>query len=185
MSGFSKGLQKVQVALKWDPAPRGAPPHDLDLIAAAYTADAPHGPPDYLVHFDRRSPDGTISLHRESRTGLGFGIDEALTLELDRLAPRYVRVVVGVAIQQSAADDRLGFARIANASVQVVSADTAVRISTGDAELAMHDLTTLGEATAATLAEFTRGEDGTWAYAALLRGYDADPADFTGFLGAA
>ncbi|WP_419998421.1 TerD family protein [Streptomyces boninensis] len=183
MSGFSKGLRKVQVALKWDPAPLGAPPHDLDLIAATYTADAPHGAPDYLVHFDSRSPDGTINLHRESRTGQGFGTDEALSLELDRLSERYVRVVVGVAIQQSRGS--VGFAEISNATAQVVSADTAVRVSTGTTELVVHDLTTLGDATAATLAEFNRGPDGSWSYASVLRGYATDPHDFTAFLGAA
>lgn len=58
MSSFKKGLKKVEVALKWDPSPVGAPPHDLDIIAATYTDDDPGGPPDYVVHFDSRSPTG-------------------------------------------------------------------------------------------------------------------------------
>ncbi|WP_167538231.1 TerD family protein, partial [Streptomyces caniferus] len=85
MSTFNKGIEKVEVTLKWDPSPLGTPDNDLDIVAATYTADAPHGDPAYLVHFDSRSPDGTITLNRDSRTGQGFGFDEIMTLELDRL----------------------------------------------------------------------------------------------------
>ncbi|BCK68101.1 hypothetical protein Srufu_020540 [Streptomyces libani subsp. rufus] len=95
MSTLSKGIEKVEVTLKWDPSPLGTPDNDLDIVAATYTADAPHGEPAYLVHFDSRSPDGTITLNRDSRTGQGFGFDEIMTLELDRLAETYTRVIVG------------------------------------------------------------------------------------------
>jgi len=52
------------------------------------------------VYFGSRSPDGTIYLNRDSKDGKGFGWDEVMTLELDRLDGRYARVVVGVLIQQ-------------------------------------------------------------------------------------
>ncbi len=48
-------------------------------------------------------PDGTIYLNRDSKDGKGFGWDEVMTLELDRLSERYARVVVGVVIQQRVA----------------------------------------------------------------------------------
>lgn len=96
MSSVSKGIRKVEVSLKWDPSPLGAPATDLDLIAATYVADDPYGAPAYVVHFDSRSPDGTITLNRDSRTGQGLGFDEVMTLELDRLAPRYTRVVIEI-----------------------------------------------------------------------------------------
>ncbi len=53
------------------------------------------------MHFDSRSPDGTITLSRDSRTGQGLGVDESMVLELDRLSDAYGRVMVGVAVQQS------------------------------------------------------------------------------------
>lgn len=172
MSSLNKGLSKVDVALKWDPSPLGAPVHDLDLIAGTYTADAPYGEPAYVVHFDSRSPDGTITLNRDSRTGQGFGVDEEMTLELERLAPSYVRVVVGVAVQQGGG--RLTFRDIANTSVSV---------SEGYTALAEDDFAGVGDATAATVAEFTRADSGAWELRADVRGFDTEPESFASVMG--
>ncbi|MGW7363843.1 TerD family protein [Streptomyces sp. NPDC054841] len=172
MSSFSKGLRKVQVTLKWDPSPIGAPANDLDIVAATYSADATHGKPAYLVHFGSRSPDGTITLNRDSETGQGFGSDEIMTLELDRLADGYTRVVVGVVIQQRTGEKR--FSDITN---------TGVRILEGPVELASDDLSGVPDATAATIAEFTRGDTGEWRLHTVVRGFDADPAEFAQLMG--
>ncbi|MFF6888198.1 TerD family protein [Streptomyces sp. NPDC012421] len=173
MSGLNKGVGKVEVALKWDPAPSGEPAYDLDIIAAVFTADDPHGTPAQLVHFGSRSPDGTITLHRDSRTGQGFGYDEAMTLELDRLADRYTRVVVGVAIQQGGG--RVVFGRIAQASV---------RVSQGYTELLTDDFASAAEATAATIVEFVRDASG-WTLRPLQRAFDTDPGTFGSLMGSA
>ncbi|MEV7872376.1 TerD family protein [Streptomyces sp. NPDC088124] len=171
MSSFNRGVSKVEVTLKWDPSPMGRPAHDLDLIAATYTADAPDTPA-YLVHFGSRSPDGTITLDRESRTGQGFGSDEEMTLELDRLGADYRRVVVGVAIQQQ--NGRRTFEDIANASV---------RLAEGYTELSEHDFAGVPAATAATFAEFTRAAGGTWQFRPDVRGFDTDPQSFGALMG--
>ncbi|MBO8188698.1 TerD family protein [Streptomyces spirodelae] len=172
MSSLNKGLGKVEVTLKWDPSPMGEPPHDLDIVAATYTADAPYGEPAYLVHFDSRAPDGTITLNRDSKTGQGFGSDEVMTLELERLAERYVRVVVGVAIQQG--EGHKTFAHVPN---------TGVRIREGYEELFDYDFSGVAGATAATVAEFVRGETGEWHHRAALRGYEGAPEDFASHMG--
>ena len=101
MNSENQGVGKAEVRLKWDPSPWNQPSHHLDIIATTYSADAPYGRPVYVVHFDSRSPDGTINLGRHSQTGHGFGYVEVMTLELDRLAPSFVRGVVGVAIHQN------------------------------------------------------------------------------------
>ncbi|MEU4270593.1 TerD family protein [Streptomyces sp. NPDC026092] len=173
MSGLNKGVGKVEVTLKWDPSPIGASAHDLDIIAGVYTADDPYGAPAYLVHFDSRSPDGTITLARDSRTGQGFGYDEAMTLELNRLAPRYARVVVGVAIQQGSG--RLTFGDIVN---------TGVRVREGYRDLAEHGLEAVAGSTAATVVEFTRDGPDAWSYRSVLRGFDLDPRAFAAVMGA-
>ncbi|UNO39581.1 TerD family protein [Streptomyces sp. MST-110588] len=172
MSSLSKGIRKAEVALKWDSSPLGTPAHDLDLVAATYTSDAPYGPFAYLVYFDQRSPDGTIALNRDSRTGLGLGTDEVMTLELDRLAPDYVRVVVGVTVQQR--DGRRTFGDVAR---------TGVRVLEGPEVLAEDDLADVADATAATVAEFTRNDAGVWRFRKLLRGFDTDPAGFADLMG--
>jgi tellurium resistance protein TerD len=174
VSSPSKGIDKAEVAVRWDPSVIGAADHDLDVIAATYRTEEPHGAPAYVVHFDSRSPDGTITLSRDSRTGQGFGFDEVMTLELGRLAPAYGRVVVGVAIQQGGG--RKTFGEIAN---------TRFRVAEGYAELAAGDFTAVAEATAATVAEFVRDEQGAWTFHQHLHGFDSEPAAFAQTMGGA
>ncbi|MGW0083750.1 TerD family protein [Streptomyces sp. NPDC003393] len=172
MGGLSKGIRKVEVALKWDPSPAGAPPTDLDLVAATYEAGDPHGAPAYLVHFDSRSPDGTIYLDRDSRDGQGFGWDEVMTLELHRLAERYARVVVGVVIQQRTAHRT--FVNVLNPGL---------RIREGYTVLAQDDFGGVLGATAATVAEFVRDGSGSWDIRPGVHGFEDDPATFTRHMG--
>ncbi|MCF4136602.1 TerD family protein [Streptomyces sp. Tue 6430] len=174
MSSGGKGLGKVEVRLKWDPSPFDRPPHHLDIIAATYSADAPHGRPVYVVHYDSRSPDGTINMSRHSRTGQGFGYVEAMTLELDRLAPSFVRVVVGVAIHQDTGSKTFG--DLSNAGVLVVE---------GYTELLKDDFTQIAGSTAGTVAEFTRDASGTWEFHAMVRGFDSEPVVFSAEMGSA
>lgn len=172
MSTLNKGIEKVEVTLKWDPSPAGEPDNDLDLIAATYEAGTPAGEPAYLVHFDSRSPDGTITLNRDSRTGQGFGSDEVMTLELERLAERYTRVVVGVVIQQGGG--RKTFGEVPNTEIQ---------IREGYTDLVRDDFASVAPSTAANVAVFTRDADGEWRLRKGLRGFDADPNAYTALMG--
>ncbi|MDQ0789632.1 TerD family protein [Streptomyces sp. B3I8] len=163
MSGISKGIDKAEVAVKWDPSPTGEDPIDLDIVAGTYTGDDPYGAPVYVVHFDSRSPDGTINLNRDSHDGKGFGWDEVMILELERLDARYVRVVVGVVIQQR--HGHRTFGGVLN---------PALRVREGYDVLAEDDFTGVPGATAATIAEFVRDDSGEWRFRAGLAGFDDD-----------
>ncbi|MEV0641670.1 TerD family protein [Streptomyces sp. NPDC050619] len=174
MNALSKGIRKVEVALKWDPSPAGQPPTDLDVVAATYLASDPYGDPAYVVHFDSRSPDGTIYLNRDSQDGKGFGWDEVLTVELERLDARYARVVVGAIIQQ-----RPGHRTF----VSVIN--PALRIREGYTVLAEDDFGGVLGATAVTFAEFVREETGTWEFHPGMKGFEDDPANFTAIMGQA
>lgn len=176
MSGVRKGLAKVEIALRWDPSPAGAPVHDLDLLAAVYAAADPYGEPVHLVHFGSRSPDGTITLNRDSRTGQGLGFDEVMTLELNRIAQESTRVVVGVVIQRPGGGPALTFADVAGKGL---------RIREGYTDLAVDDLTGFGAASAVTVAEFTRDAAGVWSMDPVLRGFEADPEEYVRAMGAA
>lgn len=176
-SGVRKGLAKVEIALRWDPSPAGTPAHDLDIIAAVFGAADLHGEPVHLVHFGSRSPDGTITLNRDSHTGQGFGFDEVMTLELDRMAPALGRVVVGVVIQDTGE-------RGARTKTFTAIGGTGVRIREGYTDLAVTDFAGVPEATAATIAEFTRDGSGAWSLDAAVRGFDADPEEFARTMGA-
>ncbi|MEU2778728.1 TerD family protein [Streptomyces sp. NPDC007162] len=173
-SGSSDGIKKVEVRLKWDPSPLRQPPHHLDIVATTYSADAPNGRPVYVVHYDSRSPDGTINMSRHSQTGLGLGYVEAMTLELDRLAPSFARVVVGVVIHQDSGPKTFG--DLTNTGVLVVH---------GYAELLKDDFAQLAESTAGTVAEFVRDASGAWEFHSMIRGFDSDPVTFTEEMGSA
>ncbi|MFG2988078.1 TerD family protein [Streptomyces sp. NPDC048257] len=175
MTGVRKGLAKVEFALRWDPSPAGTPANDLDIVAAVYGAADPHGTPVQLVHFGSRSPDGTISLNRDSHTGQGFGFDEVMTIELHRMAPESSRVVVGVVIQNADPGRAKTFAGIGG---------TGFRIREGHTDLAEGDFSAVATATAAIVAEFTRDASGAWSFELRLHGSDADPEEFARTMGA-
>jgi stress response protein SCP2 len=172
VNGLSKGIRKVEIALKWDPSPAGQPPTDLDIVAATYLASDPYGDPAYVVHFDSRSPDGTIYLNRDSKDGKGFGWDEVLTVELDRLDARYARVVVGVVIQQR--PGRRTFVSVIN---------PALRIRESYTDLAEDNFGGVLGSTAATVAEFLREESGVWDFHSGIHGFEDDPTSFTAIMG--
>lgn len=172
MNGLNKAIRKVEIALKWDPSPAGQPPTDLDIVAATYLSDDPQEAPAYVVHFDSRSPDGTIYLNRDSKDGKGFGWDEVLTVELGRLDTRYARVVVGVVIQQRPADRT--FVSVLN---------PAIRIREGYTDLAVDDFGGVLGATAATVAEFVRDPSDGWSFHDGVQGFEDDPATFTRIMG--
>ncbi|MET8114057.1 TerD family protein [Streptomyces prasinus] len=174
MNGVNKGIGKVEIALRWDPSPAGQPATDLDLVAAPYPASDPHGDPSYVVHFDSRSPDGTIILNRDSTDGKGFGFDEVMTLELNRLDTRYTRVVVGVVVQQH--QEPRTFAGVGHPGL---------RIREGYTVLADDDFGGVLGATAAVVAEFTRNGTGAWEFHPGVRGFQGDPSAFTRTMGAA
>lgn len=175
MSGVRKGMAKVEIALKWDPSPAGAPVHDLDILAGVYGAADPYGEPVHLVHFGSRSPDGTITLNRDSRTGQGLGFDEVMTLELNRMAPELTRVVVGVVIQRAGDGTLPTFADVAR---------TGLRVREGYTDLAVDDFSAVGSASAVTVAEFTRDAAGVWSIDPVVRGFDVDPEEFARAMGA-
>ncbi|MEU7062190.1 TerD family protein [Streptomyces sp. NPDC053429] len=177
MSGVRKSLAKVEIALRWDPSPAGTPAHDLDILAAVYDSAALYGDPVYLVHFGSRAPDGTITLDRDSETGQGLGFDEVMTLELNRLAERLGRVVVGVVIQDPGPEG-------ARTKTFATVAGTGLRIREGYTELARSDFADVGGFSAATVAEFLRDPSGGWSLDARPRGFDADPEQYTRLMAA-
>jgi stress response protein SCP2 len=172
VSGGGTGLGKVEVRLRWDPSPYGESARHLDIIAATYAADDPHGRPVYVVHSESRSPDGTINMSRHSETGMGFGFVEVMVLEFDRLSSAYGRVVVGVAIHQDGGPRTFG--DISNAGVLVVE---------GYRQLLEDDFARVADSTAATIGEFTRDASGAWEFREMVRGFDSDPVLFAAEMG--
>ncbi|NEB00342.1 TerD family protein [Streptomyces sp. SID13726] len=172
MNADGDGLGKVQVRLRWDPSPYGEPARHLDIVAATYAAGDPYGRPEYVVYHEHRSPDGTITMTRHSENGVGLGYVEVMELEFDRLSAAYGRVVVGVAIHQNGGPRTFG--DLSHAGVVVVE---------GYRQLLADDFTRVPDATAATVAEFTRDPSGAWRLRELVRGFDSNPEGFMAEMG--
>ncbi|MEU5040701.1 TerD family protein [Streptomyces griseorubiginosus] len=172
MHAGGAGLGRVQVRLKWDPSPFGEPARHLDIVAATYAAGDLHGRPEYVVHTESRSPDGTITMTRHSETGLGLGYVEEMELEFERMVSAYGRVVVGVAIHQDAGPRTFG--DLTHCGVLVVE---------GYRKLLTDDFAGVADATAATIAEFTRDAAGCWHFGELIRGFDSNPTGFMAEMG--
>ncbi|MYV46720.1 TerD family protein [Streptomyces sp. SID2888] len=172
MGAVGSGLRKAEVRLKWDPSPLGESPRHLDIVAATYSVDDPFGRPVYVVHYDSRSPDGTINMNRHSQTGMGFGFVEVMSLEFGRLSAAYSRVVVGVIIHQE--PDPRTFGDMSNVGVVVVE---------GYQELLTDDFSGVAAARATTVAEFTRSDSGAWEMHEMICGSDSDPAVFMSEMG--
>jgi tellurium resistance protein TerD len=95
-----------------------------------------------------------------------------MVLEFERLSAVYGRLVVGVAIHQSGGPRVFG--DISNAGVLVVE---------GYRQLLVDDFAGVADATATTVAEFTRDADGAWHMHEMIRGFDSDPVLFTAEMG--
>ena len=91
-----------------------------------------------------------------------------MTLELDRLAATYARVVVGVAIQQHGGAEGVRRHREHRGphprGIHGPGAERLLRASPA--------------CTAATVAEFARDGSGAWSFREIVRGFDADPTSF-------
>ncbi|MFF4749082.1 TerD family protein [Streptomyces sp. NPDC002514] len=172
MKVVGRGPGKVEIRLKWDPSPLGESPRHLDIVAATYSVDDPFGRPAYVVHYDSRSPDGTINMNRHSQTGMGFGFVEVMSLEFDRLSSAYARVVAGVVIHQE--PDPRTFGDMSNAGVVIVE---------GHQELLADDFSGVAVARATTVAEFARNDAGEWEMHEMIRGSDSEPETFISEMG--
>ncbi|WP_328748900.1 TerD family protein [Streptomyces sp. NBC_00285] len=172
MHAGGAGLGKVQVRLKWDPSAYGEPARHLDIVAATYAVGDPYGRPEYVVHTESRSPDGTITMTRHSETGLGLGYVEIMELEFARMPSAYGLVVVGVAIHQNS-----GLRTFGDLS------HTGVLVVEGYRSLMTDDFAGVADATAATIAEFVRDGSGAWHLRELIRGFDSAPTAFMAEMG--
>lgn len=61
--------------------------------------------------------------------------------------------------------------------------DAGVIVAEGYQQLLEHDFAGVADATAATVAQFTRNADGAWELHEMIRGYDSDPVLFTAEMG--
>lgn len=162
LDSLSPTLSRVAVGLGWQPG-RAGPTIDLDAVALLVGADGRCVSTQDVVYYNRRrSPDGSVTLSGDNRTGVGAGDDETLLVDLAALPQTTTRVVVAVSIYEALARHQ-DFAQLKAAHVRILDPSSG-------AELTRFDLGGLGPETAMVFGELYRHK-GAWKFRAVGQGY--------------
>lgn len=117
------GLDLIQVGLGWDLGPNGQG-YDLDVEAFMLGASGKVIGDDWFVFYNQPdSPDGSVRLLCDSKTGAGDGDDEIIQVQLSRLNPQVTKIVFIVSINE-AKQYGYNFSNVANAYVRIVDMKT-------------------------------------------------------------
>ena len=166
LSREEPGLKKVVVGLGWDPRNTDGPVFDLDTAAFLLRADGRvRGDTDMVFYNNLQSEDGSVELQSgDNPAGVGEGDDERLTIDLERVPPDIVRIVVVVTIHEADAR-RQDFGMVGNARIRCVNAET-------EREIASYNLSDdCWAETAMIFGELSRS-DGEWTFRAVGQGYN-------------
>lgn len=117
-------LSKILIGLGWDE--RATDGASFDLDASAFLLDSSgrvRGEHDFIFYNQLRSPDGAVEHTGDNRSGQGDGDDEAIKVDLSRVAADVSKIVITVTIHD-ADSRRQNFGQIANAFIRVVNDQT-------------------------------------------------------------
>ena len=116
-------LSKIHLGLGWDMA-QGAGNVDLDASVACLGANDKLVADEWFVFYNNlRSPDGGQSIvhNGDNKTGAGEGDDESISIDLTRLPPQVVKVLVIVSMHEAQGRN---FTMVQNAFFRVVDQNT-------------------------------------------------------------
>lgn len=164
LSKEDPGLTKILIGMGWDT--RSTDGTDFDLDASAFllaAGDKVRGDPDFIFYNNLKAPDGSVEHTGDNRTGEGDGDDEAIKVDLSRVAADVQKVAVAVTIHDAEAR-RQNFGMVQNAFIRIVN-DVTQR------EIVRYDLTEdASTETAMVFGEVYR-HNGEWKFRAVGQGY--------------
>jgi tellurium resistance protein TerD len=99
LSKEEPNLKKILVGLGWDT--RSTDGSDFDLDASAFLLagnDKVRSDADFIFYNQLKSPDGSVEHTGDNRTGAGEGDDEAVKIDLARMAPDVTKIAFTVTI---------------------------------------------------------------------------------------
>lgn len=124
LSKEEPNLKKILVGLGWDT--RSTDGSDFDLDASAFLLagnDKVRSDADFIFYNQLKSPDGSVEHTGDNRTGAGEGDDEAVKIDLARMAPDVTKIAFTVTIHE--ADFRKqNFGMVKNAFIRIVNDET-------------------------------------------------------------
>ena len=158
------GLARVHVGLGWNAS--SVPGKTFDADASAFLLNAEGKLSDgknFVYYHNKKSPCGAVELLGDNLTGDGDGDDEIIKIDLTKLKPEIVKIVIAVSIHD-AANRRQNFGQISEAYVRLLNeADNAL--------LGRYDLTEDASThTAFVFAEIYKYE-GEWRMSAVGEGF--------------
>jgi tellurium resistance protein TerD len=167
LSKEAPSLKKVGVGLGWDTNSTDSGT-EFDLDASVFMLGANEKIPNekYFVFYNNlNSPDGSIKLTGDNRTGQGDGDDETILVELGKVDAAISQLVFVVTIHE-ANTRRQNFGQVRNAFIRLYDLDT-------NKEVAKFELDE--DFSCETALEFGRlyKKDGEWRFQAVGQGYNA------------
>jgi tellurium resistance protein TerD len=165
LSKEEPGLSRILIGLGWDA--RATDGADFDLDASAFvlgSEDKVRNDGDFIFYNNLKSTDGSVEHTGDNLTGEGDGDDEAVKVDLSRVAGDVQKVAIAVTIHDAEAR-RQNFGMVQNAFIRVVN-------DANGRELARYDLTEdYSVETALIFGEVYRnGAD--WKFRAVGQGYE-------------
>jgi tellurium resistance protein TerZ len=152
-------LTVVRMGLGWDAVKKrglfGSKSQSVDLDASALLFDAGNNLVDAVWFRQLRSQDGSVQHTGDNLTGAGEGDDEAIVVDLPRLAPAVTQIVFTV--NSFTGQD---FSRIENAFCRLIDETTRE-------ELARYELSGSGQHNAQIMAKVSRDGAGGWSMTAI------------------
>jgi tellurium resistance protein TerD len=124
LSKEEPNLKKILVGLGWDT--RSTDGSDFDLDASAFILagnDKVRSDADFIFYNQLKSPDGAVEHTGDNKTGAGEGDDEAIKIDLARMAPDVTKIAFTVTIHD-AEPRRQNFGMVKNAFIRIVNDET-------------------------------------------------------------
>ncbi|WP_375243519.1 TerD family protein [Sphingomonas parapaucimobilis] len=164
LSKEEPGLTHILIGLGWDTRTTDGTDFDLDASAFLLSAgDKVRGDSDFIFYNNLRSSDGSVEHTGDNRTGEGDGDDEALKVELGKVAADVQKIAVSVTIHEGEAR-RQSFGMVSNAFIRVVN-DVTGR------EIARYDLSEDASTETAMIFGEVYRHNGEWKFRAVGQGF--------------
>lgn len=164
LSKTDPNLVRILIGLGWDERVTDGAAFDLDASAFLLTVSGKvRGDHDFIFYNQLKSQDDSVEHTGDNRSGLGDGDDEALLVNLSKVAPEVEKIAITVTIHDAQARSQ-NFGQITNAFIRIVNQDTQV-------ELVRFDLAEdYSTETAMVFGEVYR-HNGEWKFRAVGQGY--------------
>jgi tellurium resistance protein TerD len=121
-------LHRVTIGLGWDVRQTPGAPFDLDASVFMLKGDGRvRMPQDLIFYNNRQSIDGSVFHHGDNLTGAGEGDDEQVSVDLNRVPPEIMKIVVVCSIYEAEARMQ-NFGMVSRAFIRVVNADNSMEI---------------------------------------------------------